>query len=99
LRDEDRKIKRALSLLTSEKAEAIVGEDAPEDLQTLLDGVQAAQGVLWAGMKSHGARQNRASLRMISQNLMVLQTMVLYGYALGKGYALGIRRGESDCDS
>jgi hypothetical protein len=78
----DQQLKRALELLSSEEADAIIGEPG-EGYQALLEGVQAAQGILWAGMKLHGVRQNPKSLKIISQNLVILQTLVHYAYALG----------------
>lgn len=73
----------AMALLTSEKADEIIG--APEDgeYKTLIKGTEAIMSLSWAVNKTHGLRQNVASLKANAQAMAMVLTLVHYAYALG----------------
>lgn len=79
-------VESALRLLTSNDADAIIGERSPE-YDLLIQGVQALQGLTWALAKGNGMRETATVLRAGAQGLATLCTIVHYAYALG------IRRG------
>lgn len=86
------KSERALKLLDSETADAIIGEPPPDEHGVLLRGVTGIYQMLWAMAARNGLRQNAETQRMGSQALLVMTTIVHYAYALG------VRRGRENPD-
>ena len=74
----------ALALLTAQQADLIVG--APEGegkYKPLIQGAEAVMSLTWAVNKTHGLRQNPASLKANAQAMAMVLTLVHYAYAFG----------------
>jgi hypothetical protein len=84
-------VEKALQLLDTETADAIIGSET-EEYQTLIQGGQSLGTMLWAMMKQHGLRQNGRSLKHQAQFMAMLLTLIHYAYALG------MRRGREEAD-
>ena len=79
---------RALTLLNSETADAIIGS-ADEEYTILIQGTQGIMALLWGVLKQEcGLRETPRGLLEHSKALLMITTLVQYAYALG------IRRGE-----
>ena len=76
------KVQAALKLLDSEKADQIIGKPEGE-YKMLIQGTQAAMSLIWAVNKTHGLRQNPASLKANAQAMAMVLTLVHYAYAFG----------------
>lgn len=87
LESETAKVQAALSLLTSEQADAIIGEQTPE-YRKLIRGGEALAAMVWALVQSGGAFTKEEKLEQMAQAQAVLLTLVHYAYALG------MRRGK-----
>lgn len=76
------RVQAALKLLDTEAADAII-QESTEEHKVLIQGVEAAMQMLWAGMQSCGARKNAKSLQYVAKTQIVLLQMVHFAYALG----------------
>lgn len=85
------RLDRALGLLDADAADELAGEKS-EEYGALLDGVQAANALLWATMQGFGLKKNPGSTRVMAQHQAIVLTLVHYGYALG------VRRGRDMMD-
>ena len=88
LDEAQRNAEQALALLTSEQADEIIGSPQPDEYKTLLAGMTGIYNMLWTMAVNSGMKQKGAALRMGSQAMTVMLTLVHYAYALG------IRRGR-----
>lgn len=86
--DHSASVQTALSLLDSETADGIIGEQTDE-YKALIQGARSSMTLLWMLMKSFGVKENQKSLRGFSQAMLVVLTIVHYAYALG------IKRGQN----
>ena len=77
-----KRIEAALKLLTSEKADAIIGTPGSE-YKTLIQGAQAEQAMMWELMKRNGVKDNDATWKLLGQHMSMVLTIVHYAYALG----------------
>ncbi|HUW13084.1 MAG TPA: hypothetical protein VM537_25390 [Anaerolineae bacterium] len=78
----NRRIQAALALLTTEEADAIIVEPGP-GYKELVQGVEAAMGLLWAAMMKGGARENNTNVGYMAKTQVVLLQMLHFAYALG----------------
>jgi len=76
------RVQAALKLLDTDTADAIIQEPT-EEHKVLIQGVEAATQMLWAGMRAQGARNNERSLEYVAKTQIVLLQMVHFAYALG----------------
>lgn len=83
LQKQQKQVELALSLLTSEAADEIIGSPQLDEYGVLVRGVQGAYHMLWMMAKVNGMRQTKAALKMGAQALSILLTIVHYAYALG----------------
>ena len=77
------KIQRALQLLDSETADAII-EEPGEEYEALIQGMEALNTMEWMVMKQSGLKETPRSLKHKAQSMTMALTMVHYAYALGK---------------
>lgn len=87
LNDATSQAMKALELLTSEEADALIGSPQPEEYGKLVKGVQGIYQMLIMMAVNNGMRQSRTTLDMGGQGLITLLTLIHYAYALG------VRRG------
>jgi len=81
------KVFEALKLLTTEQADALIGE-APEQHGILIAAVQEEMGLLYALLcKRAGLRNNKRNQRLMSQAQLVLMQLVHFAFALGVSHA------------
>jgi len=76
-------VETALSLLTPDVAEAVVGADA-EGFGELIAGSKSVIGLMWAMLKQQGARETPATLKVVAQAIVMEAQIVNYAYAMGK---------------
>jgi len=76
------RIQEALKLLDTDGADQIIGTPGPEH-KVLVQGVEAAIQLLWAGMQRCGARKSRRALEYTAKTQIVLLQMMHFAYALG----------------
>ena len=76
------RIQAALSLLDTDKADEIIGKPGPEH-KVLVQGVEAAIQLLWAGMQNCGARKSKKALGFTAKTQIILLQIVHFAYALG----------------
>jgi hypothetical protein len=86
------RIERALKLLDSETADAII-EKPGEEYAALVQGMEALNTMEWMVMKQSGLRETPRSLRQKAKGMTMALTMVHYAYALG------VRRGRESNES
>lgn len=84
-------VQAALGLLTSERADRIIGEE-DDEYGALIKGVRSSMTMLWMLMKSFGAKESPNSLKGFAQAMTIVLTLVHYAYALG------MRRGQGASD-
>lgn len=82
-------LKRVLAAMSQDEADEIIGE-VTDEYKLLGGAMRAIYGLLWAGMRNFGLRQNQLSLKRMSQNMILMSVIVHYAYAMG------IRRGRTD---
>ncbi len=85
----NKRVEMALSLLTGEEADALIGKDAQDEYNALIQGASAVVAMDWAAAKRFGLRQTGASLKQRALVLTIVLCLIQYAYALG------IRRGRS----
>lgn len=78
----NKRVREALSLLTTEQADAIIAEPGPE-YAALIKGAQAAIQLCWLTMQSCGAKKNTTSLGYVGKTTVILAQMIHFAYALG----------------
>lgn len=83
------RIQAALKLLDTDAADEIIGTPWPEH-KVLVQGVEAAIQLLWAGMQNCGARKSKRALEYTAKTQIMLLQMVHFAYALG------IKRGRDE---
>lgn len=76
-------VEKALALCDSETADGIIGSPPPEEYGTLVQGVKGIYHMFWMMAKANGLKQNKATLKMGAQAMLMLATIVHYAYALG----------------
>jgi hypothetical protein len=84
-------VKRALRLLTSEKADEIIGE-APDEYGLLVRGIDGAHGMFWVMAISNGLNDTPQTRKMAGQSKLAMLTLIHYAYALG------VRHGRGDSE-
>ena len=82
-------ITAALTLLTTDEADAIIGEPGDE-YRALIQGAEAVPQLLWALALKNGVRKKQSVLEMWAQGQMMLLQLV------HDAYALGVRRGRGE---
>jgi len=82
-------IERALTLLTPDEADAIIGEPGDE-YRALIQAAEAVPQLLWALALKNGVRKKESVLEMWAQGQMMLLQLV------HDAYALGVRRGRGE---
>ena len=82
-------IERALTLLTTDEADAIIGEPGDE-YRALIQAAEAVPQLLWALALKNGVRKKQSVLEMWAQGQMMLLQLV------HDAYALGVRRGRGE---
>ena len=83
-------IERALTLLTPDEADAIIGEPGDE-YRALIQATEAVPQLLWALAVKNGIRKDKDQvLEMWAQGQMMLLQLVHHAYALG------VRRGRGE---
>lgn len=86
------RIQAALALLDTDSADEIIGEPGSEHA-ALVQGVEAAIQLLWAGMQNCGARKSKKALGFTAKTQIILLQIVHFAYALG------IKRGREQSDA
>ena len=75
-------LQRVLDAMSQEEADAIIGE-ATDEYKLLGGAMRANYGLLWAGMKHFGLSGSRRSRETLSKNLILMNVIVHYAYAMG----------------
>lgn len=75
-------ITKALALLTSDEADAIIGEPGDE-YQVLIQGAEAMSQLLWALAVNNGVRKKKAVVKMWAQGQVMLLQLVHTAFAMG----------------
>jgi len=76
-------IQKALSLITTEEADEIIGSPPPDEYKPIIQGVQAIMGLHWVAMRRHGLRQTKRSLDLAAKSMTMMLNLTHYVYALG----------------
>ncbi len=87
--DAEAKINRVLGMLDANEVDRIVGENNKE-WRAIAEAAMAWQVLLTKGLN---ARRDKALMRLLTNSLLVLGTLIKYTYALG------IRRGRGMRDA
>ena len=82
-------ITAALTLLSPDEADAIIGEPRDE-YRALIQAAEAVPQLLWALALKNGVRKKESVLEMWAQGQMMLLQLV------HDAYALGVRRGRGE---
>ena len=89
LEQQNAAITAALTLLTPDEADAIIGEPGDE-YRALIQAAEAVPQLLWALALKNGVRKKQSVLEMWAQGQMMLLQLV------HDAYALGVRRGRGE---
>lgn len=84
-----KKAERALALMDSETADAIIGEQTPA-YRTLIQGMDGAHNMMFVMAISNGMDNNGQTRALAGQGKLMMLTLVHYAYALG------IKRGREE---
>lgn len=76
------RLQAALKLLDTDSADQIIGEPGP-GYGELIQGVEAAMQLLWAGIQGGGAARSQRVLSYVAKTQIFLLQMVHFAYALG----------------
>lgn len=75
-------ITAALTLLTPDEADAIIGEPGDE-YRALIQGAEAVSQLLWALAVKNGIRKKKSVLKMWAQGQVMLLQLVHIAFAMG----------------
>jgi endo-alpha-1,4-polygalactosaminidase (GH114 family) len=89
LKDIGQTIQTALKLLTTEEADAIIGQPGP-GYQELLKGLQAQESLFYELMTRYGLKRSRTTEDSLRKHLALVLTL------LHIAYALGVKRGREE---